>query len=277
MGYSASGSGIRSYVNARRVATGRNWAFAIFVANSYNDIGGLFSDGYFAYAYLNGPFMIMTYGNDGWGISRMKMVTAHEMGHIFGAEDEYYGSCNGTETSGYLNITNTNCENGSPTEHYIMRNADDQYYYAYPGYLASTPVRGMVGWRDIDSDGIYDVADTSVQLTASRTSGGTAGQPARYSGTATDIPYPSPYYLDTSVNLITLVRVRVDGGAWSNGTASDGAFDEYTEAFTITTAPLAAGMHTIDIQAINSVGNSSTMTSNLCVGICPYFLPYIKK
>lgn len=265
LGYSASLSGARSYVNNRRVATGRDWAFAVFVANSLNDSDGLFADGYFAYAYLNGPYMVLTYDNDGWGIGRMEMVTAHEMGHIFGALDEYAESgCAVTDTSGYLNIANTNCENGSPTEHSIMRNASSQQI-AYPNFQASTPVRGMVGWRDSDSDGLYDVVDTSVQLSASRTSGGTAGQPATYAGTATDIPWDSSTHADTSINEITLVQFRVDGGAWSNATASDGTFDEYSESFSVTTAALAAGTHTVEIQACNSVGNCAWWTDTINV------------
>jgi hypothetical protein len=265
LGYSASISGARAYVNAQRVAAGRDWAFAIFVANSLNDSDGLFADGYFAYAYLNGPYMVLTYDNDGWGISRMEMVTAHEMGHIFGALDEYAESgCTTTETSGYLNVANTNCENGTPTEHSIMRGSSSQLI-AYPNYQASTPVRGMIGWRDSDSDGLYDVVDTSVQLSASRTSGGTAGQPATYSGTATDIPWDSPTHTDTSLNEIVLVQFRVDGGAWSNATAGDGAFDEYSESFSVTTAALGGGTHTIEIQACNSVGNCSSWTDTINV------------
>lgn len=265
LGYSSTLSGARSYVNNRRGATGRDWAFAVFVANSLNDSDGLFADGYFAYAYLNGPYMVLTYDNDGWGIGRMEMVTAHEMGHIFGALDEYAESgCAVTDTSGYLNVANTNCENGSPTEHSIMRNASSQQI-AYPNFQASTPVRGMVGWRDSDSDGLYDVVDTSVQLSAARTSGGTAGQPATYSGTATDIPWDSPTHIDTSLNEIVLVQFRVDGGAWSNATAGDGAFDEYSESFNVTTAGLAAGTHTVEIQACNSVGNCTSWTDTINV------------
>ena len=94
---------------------GTDWAFAIFVVDSLNDSNGQFSNGDFAYTYVNGPFMVMTYDNDGWGIDGMPIVAAHENGHIWGALDEYASSgCTDTETSGYLNIANSNCENGSP-------------------------------------------------------------------------------------------------------------------------------------------------------------------
>ena len=102
------------------------------------------------------------------------------------------------------------------------------------------------------------MVDTSVQLTASRTSGGTAGQPARYSGTATDIPYPSPTHAINSINVITGVQYSVDSGAWLNGTPTDGAFNQYTEGYTVTTPALSSGTHTIDIRGCNTVGNCSS-------------------
>ena len=44
----------------------------------------------------------MTYDNDNWGISQMNVVTRHEQGHIFYAQDEYSVSgCTCTATSGY--------------------------------------------------------------------------------------------------------------------------------------------------------------------------------
>ncbi len=118
LGYSGSAlNATRNYANARRIETNRQWGLVIFVVDSLNDLDGKFSNGGFGYAYLYGPYMVMTYDNDGWGISRMKLVTAHELGHIFGALDEYADSkCTTSQRSGYLNIANTNCENGSPTE-----------------------------------------------------------------------------------------------------------------------------------------------------------------
>ena len=49
----------------------------------------IFSGGKFAYAYIGGPFAVMTYGNDNWGISNVGQVLAHETGHIFYALDKY--------------------------------------------------------------------------------------------------------------------------------------------------------------------------------------------
>lgn len=80
---------VYAYLNSLRSTLETDWAFAIFVVDSNNDADGLFSDGYFAYAYLGGPFMVMTYDNDGYSISNMDAVSAHETGHIFYANDQY--------------------------------------------------------------------------------------------------------------------------------------------------------------------------------------------
>jgi hypothetical protein len=79
---------VRSYDNALRARYGTDWAFTIFVVDSSHN-GSHFSDGYFAYAYLGGPFLVMTYGNDGYGPQNMDAVAAHEIGHVFLALDQY--------------------------------------------------------------------------------------------------------------------------------------------------------------------------------------------
>ncbi|MBM3122938.1 MAG: hypothetical protein FJZ97_12255, partial [Chloroflexi bacterium] len=92
----------RSLANSRRNALGADWGFLIFVVDSFNDVDGQFPDGRSAFAYLNGPYMVMTYDNGGWGIDRMNLVAAHETGHIFGSLDEYASSeCSTADTWGY--------------------------------------------------------------------------------------------------------------------------------------------------------------------------------
>jgi hypothetical protein len=255
---------VRHYAHDRRTSLGYDWAFSVFIANSYNDSDGMFTNARFGYAYLGGPFLVMTYDNDGWGISRMEMVTAHEMSHIFYGLDEYASSaCADTDLSGYLNIANTNCENGTAaTENSIMRNADNQQL-AYPAYQVSTPVRGMVGWRDSDGDGRYDPVDTipALSLTA-YTPDPTTDTTPTWSGSVQDTPWNSPTHTDTSINIITTVQYRIDGGAWGNCSAVDGVFDETTETFTCTPPALADGAHTIQVQATNRSGNQSNIASD---------------
>ena len=150
---------VRDYLNDLRDSYGTDWAFAIFLVDSSADADGLMSDNYFAYAWLTGPHTVMTYDNDGYGISNMDAVTAHEVGHIFGALDQYASSfCYCTQTGGYLNIENQNCDNSCDSDvASIMRsqvapftnNAIDDY------------AKGQLGWRDTDSDGVLDPIEQS--------------------------------------------------------------------------------------------------------------------
>ena len=258
---------VRQYLNDKRTSMGTNWAFAIFVVDSLNDGNGMFASGDFAYTYVNGPFTVMTYDNDSWGIDGMPIVSAHETGHIWGALDEYASSgCTDTETSGYLNIANTNCENGTPaTEDSIMRNATDQQDVAFPNHLVSTPARQMIGWRDSDGDGkeLYDPVDTTpvVTLTPFAPDPTTNATPT-YAGTANVPPYPSPTETDVTIDTIASVEWRVDGGSWQAATAADGAFDSDVENFNFTAAALAPGTHTFQVRATSNVGNVSALASD---------------
>jgi len=106
VGYNTASSiwtDLQHWNHDQRLANGTDWAYTLFVADSSADSDGEFTDGYFAYAYIGGPFCVMTYDNDGWGINRMGQVFAHETGHIFYALDEYPGSDSYTEYSGYYN------------------------------------------------------------------------------------------------------------------------------------------------------------------------------
>lgn len=130
---------------------GTDWAFSIFVANSLNDGDGCFADGYSAYAYLGGPFQVMTYDNDGYGIGNMDWVCAHETGHNFYAFDEYAASgCYCTQSqNGYQN---QNCANNCATNNTcVMRNALEtpvEYY-----------TKGHIGW----DPGVYTLSDDVTQ------------------------------------------------------------------------------------------------------------------
>lgn len=253
-------SAARSYADARRRDKNADWAYTVWVINSFNDPDGKFADGYFAYAYLHGPFAVMTYDNNGWGISQMEVVIAHETGHIFGADDEYWGSpCVNGATYGYLGVANTNCENSSgyAPEHSIMRGFISQTAYAYPGNLASTSVRGQVGFRDSDGDSIYDPLDTLSLSLMTPSPNPTADPTPTLSGSAVDTPFPSPLRFSTSINFITGVQMRVDGGEWFGCSAVDGAWGGASESFTCTTPELEPGEHTAEARAVGRYGSYS--------------------
>ena len=152
---------VRNYDYNHIVNNGTDWAFTIFVADSSNDPDGKFADDEFAYAYIKGPYLVMTYNNDGWGYSAMHQVAAHEIGHIFGANDEYASApttC--TEKTGFLQVENQNYD-ATPSclmdVDSIMRSTTT----AYSGNAVDYYARGQIGWRDLDGDGVTDSIDTT--------------------------------------------------------------------------------------------------------------------
>jgi len=275
MGYTDSNTQERvySYNNHIRDVNNTDWAFTIFVVDSSADIDGKFADGsYFAWAYLGGPYLILTYDNDGWGIRNMNWVAAHETGHIFLAGDQYYqagyGGCNSTtERYGYLGVVNSNCQYNNPTSvPSIMRTNEDA--------LEST-ASGQVGWKDSNANGIPDTVDTNpaFNLTAF-TPDPTTQSKLTYSGKVYDIPRAHAvctgtgdfcYSKDVTINTISSVTYRVDGGAWNSVPATDAAYDSDYETFSFTTPNLANGLRTLDVKATNSAGNTVTWTDTVTI------------
>ncbi len=257
-------STVRTYDNDLRNSYNKDWAYTIFVVDSSGAPGGTFTDGYFAYSYIGGPYLVMTYDNDGWGISRMDQVVAHETGHIFRAGDEYcqpgYSCCSSSSYYGYLKIQNTNCG----TNPACLMNDDE---------LALCSVtKQQIGWRDTDADGIPDILDVAPTATLTPYAPDpTTNTALTYTGSAAVGYYPdqlNPGY-NVTVNRIANVQYRVDGGGWLNCTPTDGAFDGATEGYTFTTAPLSAGTHTLEARAVDTSGNvtaapypSDTVTVN---------------
>ncbi len=236
----------RDFINARRSFAGTDWAFAVFVVDSSNDIDGRFSDGvYSAYGYLGGPFLVLTYDNDGWGINRMDQVAAHETGHIFYATDEYNGFL---EFSGYLNVPDNDGSNA-------LMDTNINWWL-------SAGTSGQIGWRDTDSDGILDIIDTVPDSVLSPyLPDPTNMSNLLYTGSVREVPYPNnnPNNLygraNVTLNAITRLQYRVNGGAWYNATSTDSAFDEPEESFSFTLSSLSSGMHSVEVRGVNSVGN----------------------
>jgi len=227
-----------------RANDGNDWGWVIFVVNSYNDADGKFTDGHFAYAYLGGPFMVMTYDNDGWGIGNMDRVTAHETGHIFYATDEYDGVY---QYSGYLNsqeVENSGC---------VM---DDNTLALSSGTCK------QVGWRDVDSDGIFDIVDVAPTVTLDQhVPDPTNVTSVTYLGNTTVPPYPNnnPFGPGNDITIaeISAVYYALDGSGWSQAIAGDGAFDEATETYQFSISP-SSGYHQIWVMAQTDQGVYST-------------------
>ena len=233
---------VRDYANDLRNTHDTDWAYVMFIVDSSNDPDGKFTDNKFAYAYYGGPFLVMTYDNNGWGISNMDKLAAHETGHIYYATDEYNSI---PQYSGYLNVLDndgTSC---------IMN---------YNTWLICTNTKEQLGWRDTDGDGIQDIVDTLPNTVLTPYFPDPPNETVlTYVGNATVTPYPNNnprgWGRDITINTIAEVEFRVNNEIWQNAYPVDGVFDEAEEDFFFNTSILSEGTHTVEVRAINSVGN----------------------
>jgi len=256
---------VDNYINTLRETLGADWAFAIFVVDSFNDPDGSFTndrvDGMgkvHAYSNFGGPFLVMTYDIGAYGINNMDYVTAHEACHIFHATDEYNGV---TETRGYLGIQDLE---GSGC---MMEKRT---------WWLCTNSKQQLGWRDSDNDGLQDIVDTFPDSTLHPFFPEvTSKSVLNYSGFVSETPYPNSNPRgsgrDITINTISTVEFRVDGGAWQNAVAEDGAFDEAIEEFFFSTPNLSEGFHTIETRGVNSAGNTEPISDfdNVIVDLSP--------
>jgi len=257
LGYSSGSywTRVRTYVNDLRETYDTDWAFAIFVANSRGDADAAFADHYFAYAYVGGPLMVMTYDNAGYGIVNMDAVTAHETGHIFRALDQYGSAGTACTTrSGYLGVETQNsqrpgCASDVPS---IMRGG----IYPYTVHALDPYAAGQIGWRDSDGDGLYDPIDTIPTLTVDSTDH--VGDVWSYTGHAADTAFPSPLRPSATINAV-VVEYRIDSGEWAQAQPADGVFDSPEEGFTLTLDLAASGNHHVTLRTRNSADNVSDM------------------
>jgi hypothetical protein len=276
---------IFNYLNGMRNAYHTDWAAVVYVVDSLNDPDGTFTNGYFGYSYGSLGLIVMTYDNDGWGIGNMDSVTAHEMGHNFGAGDEYcspgYACCWGGGQYGYLGIPNSNCEAGC--DHNFNGTCDGNDSTPFSNchncsncvevnclmrngsiiFGLDTPSKQQVGIRDSDGDNILDPVDTFPEVTLTEyLPDPTNDNTPTWTGSTQDIPWDSPTQGDVTINNIVDVNMRIDTGDWEPCTANDGSFDETEETFSCTPAALVDGSHTIEVYAINRVGNISDIVSD---------------
>lgn len=107
LGFSAGMSGVTAYVESIRTKLNTTWGYCAFFTK--------YPLGWFAYASIGGPRLVMDYANDGWGPDNIDRVFAHETGHVFGAPDEYASSgCSCGGSWGFYGKPNSNCANCAP-------------------------------------------------------------------------------------------------------------------------------------------------------------------
>lgn len=248
---------VRGYNQTLRETHDADWAFTIFIVDSSNDGDNRFSDRHFAYAYLGGPFAVLTSGCNGYGINNLDAVVAHEIGHIFLALDQYRSArqpC--TRRSGYLGAENQNSQYGecALNEPSVMRGQVSPFAHGDLDDYA----RAQIGWRDSDGDGILDPVDTSIEFNGVDYE----SDPVRtnvftFTGEILDAPYPSPLRRSVTINTVESVEWRVDGSDWLPAEPADGAFDSYAEGFSFTTPPLPTGDADVEVRVVDSAGNTA--------------------
>jgi hypothetical protein len=250
----------RAYADTVRRKTGADWAFVLYVVDSLRDADGMFPDGAIAYtADLYGPYMVLTYDNDGYGFRHFDAVLAHEMGHVFGALDEYapprpgYPST-GDLTSGYLGVRNRNAvKRGTTDLPCLMRGSQDTLDAFVEGELCPSSV-GQTGLRDGDADARPNVVDTRPWFAAAAPVFAANGV-VTMTGSVREQPWPRgtssvgiPFRHDISIFVPHDLRFRIDAGEWLPLVAVDGRFDQPVEQWRLSTAPLTAGAHTLEVE-----------------------------
>jgi hypothetical protein len=263
-GYNATGSidaDMRLFNDAQRQRLGTDWSFTIFVANSHFDPdqnfaqGGSFSR---AFAFAGGLYFVTP-------STRPASTYTHETGHMFWARDEYLGGGSYTQRRGYYNTQNWNAAD-NPTPGFVQQpsimTAGGLLQNAYNNLVSAPSTLEQLGWRDSDSDGIFDVLDVPIQMQGQGYWDEVSGT-YRFSGSAQVGTLPNINVAglrnDITINKISKIEYRLDGGAWQ--TALN--VNDYTANLDLQ-IPIGSGINQIEIRAVGNIAGieSTTYTSN---------------
>ena len=270
------------FADRLRRRNGADWAFVVYVVDSLQDKDGMFRNGVVAYtADLFGPYCMLTYDNDGYYFANFDAVLAHEMGHVFGALDEYrppaagYPST-GNLRSGYLGVRNGNAVIGGTTDLPCIMRGSNATMDAFAAGDICRWTAGQTGLRDSDADTRPDVVDTRPAY-STRLESTDAGGAVTLRGAVTERPRPRGrisggvyFRRDLSIRVPHEARYRVDGGDWRPLTATDGAFGEPSEGWSLTTESLAPGRHDLELEA--TTGETAGRHRDLWAGPTPVTL-----
>ncbi len=215
---------MRAFNQAQRTKLNADWSFTIFVVNSQADREGTFApNGTFsrAFAFAGGLFMVVP-------STRPASTFAHEVGHMFWARDEYAGSASYYAMRGYYNTQNTNAIDGNPNPNFqqapsIMATGD-ALTTAYAQVISPDSTLAMLGWRDSDSDGIFDVLDVPLSLDGvGRVDVNSGGY--RFVGSAKVQTLPnlnsSGLGNDITLNRVSRIQAKIGSGDWETVSTPD--------------------------------------------------------
>jgi len=218
-----------------------DWAFTIFIPFRRDGYAPWFQDtrngrsNPSGVAYREGPFLWMP-------APASANTLAHEIGHIFGAADQYNAltpdQC--AAQWGYLQVTNQNAIGCASNQESIMK-------WAHSAYLSGSVdpyAAGQIGWRDSNSNGVHDAVETPAAITAKCQFVGTNG--LRLSAYANQVSFwEQQRSLDGGVTIGKIRTMQVQdpyGGWWaprpisypsgSNATTADDTYNTYQEAST---------------------------------------------
>lgn len=251
---------LRAYNNAQRIAHNANWSFTIFVVDDSYDLAtdnsinydgrGRFLEGSAfsrSFAYAGGNGFVMP-------ADRPAEIVAHETGHMFWALDEY--NTGGTAyqlTRGYYNTQNSN-STSNPTQGFVqadsIMSSGAKVSAAYAAHTSSVPSLEMIGWKDSDGDGIFDVLDVPFSLTGT----------GKYNSDTLTFNFVGKSQVrtftnqnlsglkdDITINQIDRAEYSIDGGVWTN---IGPAYHKYATDLSLD-IPVTAGASQIKIRTVD--------------------------
>ena len=241
---------IRAFNNAQRIAHQKHWGFTIFVVNNAAELAtggdGRFAPGGFSrsFAYAGGNAFVMP-------ADRPPSTVAHETGHMFWALDEYNRTAGSYSLRrGYYDTQNTNA---NPAPEYVPQDSimgsGDSVDTAFAALTSSTASREMIGWKDSDSDGIFDVLDVNFSLDGSGRYDSSTGnfQFVGKSAVRTlENKNPSGLQNDITINEIRQAQYKFDDGDWQTAASYQGYEVDLDLEFPVPTGTSTIKLRTID-------------------------------
>ena len=211
---------MRDYNHSQRVKHDTDWAFTIFIVDSSEGDGKFAPGGPFqnAFALPGGLFYVTP-------SERPTTTYTHETGHIFYALDEYAGGASYNVSRGYYDAQNLNALKDNPDPNFIqapsIMSGATTLQTAFINHTSPASTLAHVGWQDSDGDGVFDVLDVPLQLEGSGRYDA-ATETYRFQGSATAVALPNRNSTglqnDITLNEVSRVEYRVDGGDWTVAT-----------------------------------------------------------